>query len=461
MSTAYKITTKILFPEGAAPGAGSCFNRKIITRNGKGETILRGSALAGVLRRAYAEQFGVESNEDAVSRWFGSELDGDAVNESCVRVADTVINCNPVYERTHNMINRHTGAVAAGALVSLEAVSPGAEADISITLKPGVEQNGKCEEFISMLAGILGAGLLVGGNSNRGIGRMTVAGDIYCRRFALNTVGGAAQFLDAEYSERKTGVETKGDILVVTKFADSLVISLALGIPRGEDLLVGDGQDMDYALKPQSVTVKNGKSSYWRILGSSLRGIFRNWMTRLAVRDGESVRDSIHRWYAQDDEGSLNKYKPDLIGWGFFEGDERKKYQESPHALEDPILDLFGSMYKKSRIHITDAFSGTTDDTDSQVRMHVAVDRFSGGANEGALFDNQVLAGEHLRFPFTIILKAPLEKEIQWLIKTLRALHLGILHVGSSKGGGRLEIKAICAKGTGSQAITEFEKELN
>jgi hypothetical protein len=42
----------------------------------------------------------------------------------------------------------------------------------------------------------------------------------------------------------------------------------------------------------------------------------------------------------------------------------------------------------------------------------------------------------------------------------LRALHLGILSVGSSKSGGRLEIKSISATGSESKTITAFAREI-
>ncbi len=455
MNCAYKLTANIVFPEGISPGAGTLLNRKIVERNGKKDAVLRGSALAGVLRAAYAEKLGVSSQGEAVSRWFGSKQEGDNDTGSVVRVADAVIGCNATGERTHNMINRHTGAVFKNALVSVETIPPMAKADLSITLIPGAGEPVEYEAFINRFAEIMGNGLLAGGNSNRGIGRIIAVKAIYLRQFNLDTVDGTADFLDAEYRERSTGVELKGDPLVIRGCADHLTIALELGIPRGEDLLIGDGQDADYTLKPQSVAFADG-TEHWRIPGSSLRGIFRAWMTRLAARDGEPVSDSLDRWYAQED----SPYKPDLIGWGFYEGEERKRIQKHPYELTDPILDLFGSMYKKGRIHITDAYSGPIKAHEAQDRMHVAIDRFSGGANEGALFSNQVLHGENLRFPVTIILKTPSEKDVEWMVKTLRALHLGILHVGSSKGGGRLEIKDLSATCDGTGAITSFRQEL-
>lgn len=458
MLTIYKITAGIIFPEGAAPGAGSSSNRHVLTRNGNQEIILRGSALAGVLRHAYAERLGISYIEDQVSRWFGEGADSDVDNSSCIRVADAVIRCTTIHERTHNLINRHTGAPAKGGLFSFEAVPPMSTATLSMILEPGAGESEEYDAFIDHLVDILGTGLRVGGHSNRGVGRMTLVDDVYVRDFDLATVDGSADFLDAQYEERNKGVVLSGRKFRPGTQQDHLDIKLELGIPRGEDLLVGDGQETDYALQPQSVVFNDG-SEHWRIPGSSLRGIVRAWMTRLAARDGETLTDSVANWYNRCDDPAKS-YKPDLIGWGFKEKQDRTRYQENPDLLEDPILDLFGSMYKKGRIHISDAFSRPAEQRDTQDRYHVAVDRFSGGANEGALFDNQVLTGIRLVFPVTILLSTPQEKEVQWLVKTLRALHLGILSVGSSKSGGRLEIKSISATGSESKIITAFAREI-
>ncbi|MDY0222423.1 MAG: RAMP superfamily CRISPR-associated protein [Desulfobacterium sp.] len=460
MNNSYKLTAKVVFPEGVAPGAGGSSNKRVVAKNGKGQTLIRGTALAGVLRTAYARRIGAESQDGAVAQWFGEGAESDLETGSFVQVADAVIHCSSINERTHNLINRHTGAVVKGGLFSLEAVPPMALASLSITLKPGASDPEECAAFVCDIIGVIGNDPIVGGNSNRGIGRMKVVDGVYLRTFDLDSVDGVADFMDAEYNEREKGVELAGVKQEIPETEDKLTLSVELGIPRGEDVLVGDGQETDYALQPQSVMFAD-KTEHWRIPGSSLRGIFRAWMTRLAVRDGYGVCDSVEQWYDLYGGKDSNEYKSDSPGWGFVEKKDRTSYQKNPGLLNDPILDLFGSMYKKGRIHIADAFSTLpAEDADVQGRMHVAVDRFSGGANDGALFNNQVLAGEHLRFPVSISLTSPSEDEINWLVKTLRALHLGILAVGSSKSGGRLEIKSISAKGCGAESVTTFAQEL-
>ena len=439
MSKVYKITANVTFPEGVAPGAGSSSNKQIVATNGKDETVLRGTALSGVLRTAYAQYKGYKSTDDEVNQWFGTGLEGHREGDSHIQVTDAIIACKAVNERTHNMVNRHTGAVAKGALFTLESLPPMSKALLSFTLKDGAGEEEQYETFKKDLATILSSNLLVGGSSNRGIGRMVLNGEVLCQSFDLSNSDGVADFMDAEYKERTSGVQLVGDPIEKGEISEKTTITIELGIPRGEDILVGDGQERDYSLQPQRVMIDG--QEHWRIPGASLRGIFRGWMTRLAARDGEEVRDSNSRWEEQFDDGN-QEYKAHLSGWGF-EEDDRETYQNNPSLLNDPILDLFGSMYKKGRIHIADSFA--KKESEAQERMHVAVDRFSGGANEGALFNNQVLTGSKLRFPVTISIDSPKEKEMQRLEKTLIALHLGILRVGSSKSGGRLEIKKISA----------------
>ncbi len=494
MKPIYKLTAEVTFPEGVAPGMGNSSNRQMIAKNGKDEILLRGSALAGVLRHTYARAINKKTDDEDVCNWFGCPQEEDIGKEALVQVADLVLESQAVSERTHNLINRHTGAVVNKGLFSIEAVPPGSSGKLSITVNPNAGRPPSGErapetlkndtpeglimddpkEFTTLLAGYITDGLLVGGNSNRGIGRMEVDGKLHLQTFAMDQLDGIATFLDAQYKERRDGITLEGQPLNLSTSADILVADLELGIPRGEDVLVGDGLEADYMLKPQSVVFADGEQ-YWRIPGSSLRGIFRGWMTRLAVKeilslkeddqekpsplDGKRILDSVERW--DNCTSHPNTYNPDDIAWGFVDKENRQQFQEKPHELNDPILDLFGSLYQKSRIHISDAFSNQRVNKQAADRMHVAVDRFSGGAHEGALFQNQVLTGSDLKFSCKITIDRPREEEVAWLVKTLRALHLGILLVGSSKGAGRLEIKSLSVKGPMAGQFDVLLQEVN
>ena len=59
MSAAHAcLVLPLTFPEGVAPGHGRHGNRLLLTRDGQDRLILRGTALAGVLRHAYAKHHG-------------------------------------------------------------------------------------------------------------------------------------------------------------------------------------------------------------------------------------------------------------------------------------------------------------------------------------------------------------------------------------------------------------------
>jgi len=177
----------------------------------------------------------------APTLFIGEGAESDLETGSFVQVADAVIHCSSINERTHNLINRHTGAVVKGGLFSLEAVPPMALASLSITLKSGAGEPEEYAAFICDIIGVIGNDPIVGGNSNRGIGRMKVVDGVYLRTFDLDSVDGVADFMDAEYNEREKGVELAGVKQEIPETGDKLTLSVELGIPRGEDVLVGDG----------------------------------------------------------------------------------------------------------------------------------------------------------------------------------------------------------------------------
>ena len=131
------------------------------------------------------------------------------------------------------------------------------------------------------------------------------------------------------------------------------------------------------------------------------------------------------------------------------------------------VESLFGTCFNPGRIKISDGFQKCTDEDvakcpESQVRMHVAVDRVTGGAAEGMLFDNRVLIDPNQNasgFSFRISIRNPQEHDVRWLAQTLVALDIGVLRVGSSKSSGRLSLNGIMpdAKGKLDQ---EFKQRL-
>jgi hypothetical protein len=87
--------------------------------------------------------------------------------------------------------------------------------------------------------------------------------------------------------------------------------------------------------------------------------------------------------------------------------------------------------------------------------MHVAVDRITGGASEGFLFDCGVLCGG-AEFPVHITIRSPLEREARWLAKSLRAMDLGLIRLGSSKAVGAIAVRQVAAHGPHQDVFASF-----
>jgi CRISPR/Cas system CSM-associated protein Csm3 (group 7 of RAMP superfamily) len=436
----HRLALDLVFPSGISPGEGKDGNVLIVARDGRLRPVLRGTALAGALRH------GLRGTD--TERWFGRPLEGKASTEpSPLRVPDCVIETGQEENslvRTHNAIDRHTGAVLPGGLFSLQVLPPGCRTQVLLWLHDEGEAPA-AKAFLGQLVALLESGLTLGGHAARGIGRVEVAGAARYRLFDCGELEQHAEWLDehrAWRKERKAPMNGE-DLALAATPPGTLSVDLVLAIPAAQDLLVGDGQGLDHELEPQRVRCADG-TERWRIPGSALRGVFRAWMTRLAARAGLLVADSLHR------RRQLGAPDGDDLAWGLDPKDGRAEKQDAlaanPQLLRElvpcPIMRLFGSGYSKARIHFADALSdGPCQPGDQQRRAHVAVDRLTGGANEGFFFDSAVLAGP-VRFEVTITIREVEEQEAKWLVSTIRALDLGVLRVGSSKAGGAIELAA-------------------
>jgi CRISPR/Cas system CSM-associated protein Csm3 (group 7 of RAMP superfamily) len=456
-SFVYHMYARIVFPEGLTPGSGAFSNKINIAKDGAERPVLRGTAISGVIRHAYEDELKRKGKHPSESNnWFGRAVEDDQDDvTSLFSVADAVVDVGRSGNTTrmHNTVNRHTGAPIPRGLFSVETLPPGSQTVFHFSVACEKEKSSEYDQFVSTISEILKSEPIFGGCGNRGVGRAVVDGDILVEKFDLSTAKDYAAWLDSVYQLRKEGPSLKGSVLETAKTTDRLRLDIVLGTPRGEDIVVGDQHGLDYDLEPQTAIFTDG-TTHFRIPGSSLRGVFRAWMTRLAAREGCEISDSYTNFDQSKD------YKPDSRAWGFVHEERRTEYQKDPKKLNDPILSLFGSMYSRGRIHISDAYSSEIGEGDVSVRKHVAVDRFYGGAKEGALFTNSVLAMPRHDFPVSITVASPTKQEARWLSKTLRAMHMGLLAFGSSKASGRLAIKRLCVAGPQSHMFEALANDL-
>jgi len=260
--------------------------------------------------------------------------------------------------------------------------------------------------------------------------------------YKLDDYNQLKRFLDDDYKirlENSFPLPEKQFDDIETK-SSNLNINVEFTIPRGQDLVIGDTNALDYDVQMQNVLGADGKK-YWRLPGSSFRGVFRSWFNRLATKDGHLVADNIIDYFKKGIPTS------DDLAWCRIPKNERKEFQKHPEKIPCVVSQIFGSLYAKGKILFRDILI-PENDLNAQIRMHVAIDMISGGANEGSLFDNNVLTNKNNNsFNLNILLEKPNEQEIKWLIKTLHAIDSGLLRIGSSKAAGRLSVEKVTASG--------------
>ncbi len=406
----YVAVLPLVFPNGFTIGGSNGKSNVLeIERNGEKMPVIRGTSMAGLLRAATEES----DYCDEVEALFGKALDTNEDRQESMLVFHDVALPDASESSMHNRMNRHTGSPSADkGLFSVEKTAPGYEGELVLELRyrrgQDVEQG---PEFLKFLAETLNGGALVGGNSNRGGGLCKLKGNAYyLHAYDLTNAEQSAAYLDWAYAENKPLAEA--DKHSVAYGGDRFTVKVALRIPEGQDLLCAEGSDM----VPVETERADG-TRHWKIPGATLRGIFRGWMSRLAARSGEKLVDSV-------EEHRANPHR-----------------KETEMKGSDAIRDLFGSLEQKGRIHIGDAYSmENANKSHYQSRKHVVIDRFTGGTNDGKLFEDIVLVSSSLHFSLEISILDAEQKEVDWLRQTLQALNLGLIRVGSSKTSGRLEV---------------------
>jgi CRISPR/Cas system CSM-associated protein Csm3 (group 7 of RAMP superfamily) len=421
----HALTLQCVFPAGLSPGDERSRNLVTVTHDGMGRPLLRGTALAGALKRAYERCWGPDPQLfGTIAR--SSEEAGSGGTTSALRVCDTPLLMKAAPRlRSHNRIDRHTGTVADKAVFALESYPPGTRATLVLWLD---DADGAlaADAILSRLATLFARGLVVGGHAARGVGWLELSGEPLARTYDLDTAASYGAYLDAHRTWRESGTTPNGEVVGYHADEATLSVRFILTIPRGQDLLVADGRGVEYEAEPQCCTNADGDDC-WILPGSTLRGLFRSWVTHLAAAEGVTVFDAAPR----AGTGISNHLTGDTLG---------RAGADCADAVTCPIADLFGTLHAAGRIVIVDGVC-RTHEAQVQTRVHVAVDRITGGAIEGALFDNQVLISprEHpVRFPIRMRVTAPKESEARWLASALRALDLGLLRAGSSKAAGRL-----------------------
>lgn len=451
------------FKEGITAGHGSQGNRMLVELNGMGEPVLRGSSLAGCLRSAYGKLLNNKQNGQLSSIFGnGAEAENGGKNnyesDSALKIPDVVLDTglSIVNERICHMRSRHHGRPVDGGLFSIQFCPPGTKASVELHYEYDDESASyrpEAKVVFQKIGQILKEGLFLGGNSNRGVGLASLTDELKVHIFDDN-VNGYAEYFDYCY-DNKMAISWENLSIPNSELNNNkLILKLSWKIAEGEDLLVSSGGSADSALDPMLMKHANGKE-YYAIPGSSFRGVFRNWFNHLAAKEGKKVSDSVENFLKHHGDALNTTFSGDEISRLFTDKKVKIKPDEHKKYVVD---DLFGSLHKAGRIHISSAFQEKKNKNAEQDRAHVAIDYITGGAIEHMLFNTVVLVNNQDPFENEIIIQDPTEDEIKWLAKSLNAFNLGLLRLGSSKASGLMNVKILAVVGKSAEVFKQVFK---
>ncbi len=357
-------------------------------------------------------------------------------------------------------IDRRSGgpAAEAGALYDAEWIPAGTAFGLRLELARGAPP--EAEETLALALSEWAAGRgRVGGGAARGGGALSLEARTF-RRASLDSADGLLDFLRAP-STRERGEEEPGWLERRMEALHAAVAPRAAG-GAGETPLpeaaAGHFAELSFELTfagPVLVNDPAGALAHgvsfapvvagpgWTdpvLPGSSLRGVLRAQVERIARTLAAHSRgaDVAVLCPACDpfdrDEGSALRSCAELA-------EAREKAGAEP-PRDCAACALFGSTRQGSRLWIEDAPLCNGPPT-YRLRDFVAIDRFTGGALDGAKFDALPLYGA--RFGACLLLWNARPGELGALALALRDLHEGLATLGAhgSKGFGRAAVEGV------------------
>ena len=427
-----RFIVKTATPLHAGGGSSVEFDQPV-SRDPFGFWNIQASSLAGFLRAVIGSE-----DDSAAKQLFGSSTDG-GIRASDVWLSDAVLldfDGKPAWEkanrgediaipqgpfiRDHVKINLATGAAERSAKFDEEIVPPGAMFAFEMSLDSwnnddeALEKSER-ENFFRLFNLIKSNGLRVGGKAVNGYGSfVTEYGEI--REFDLRTAKGLEAWLNlcpAPKFAQSEGAEVGVEASELREKHSGIDATLSFRLRNATPVLVGgtntEDASYDMACLMTPVFIDGGSSHVqyrYTIPGSSIRGVLRHRVAEIASAlgsDGGKVADSVF--------GS--------IGADGKEGQGSMGHLLCMDVLLDPSKHAEGI-------------------------QHVKIDKFTGGAMSGALFDEAPIANE-FKADFNMTVKGIDPYGAKLLAHALLDFFTGELPIGggSNRGNGRLLLEGL------------------
>jgi CRISPR/Cas system CSM-associated protein Csm3 (group 7 of RAMP superfamily) len=380
--------------------------------------LLTGASIAGALRnylREYKHDYNVpESKTDLSTTLFGGIRSDDDGDQSSLIIYDSISSTLPTLElRDGVKIDSQTDTAADKAKYDLELLAAGTNFPLIFELL--IDQTFNANRLLKGLAialqGLEKGEISLGMKKRRGFGRCKVnewqiwdfnlTDPVQCRAW-LDYDHWTQGFLP-ELSEKATSIKKALDVELDRNEdqRDHLILQATFNVPGS--LLIRSGQ-ASTERAPDVVHLKSKRNGepIPVLSGTSLAGVLRH--------RAERIVNTLQ---------NISGQEPKLV------------------------TDLFGNaetnQSQSSRIIVHEAEIKETQDL---VQNRIAIDRFTGGAYHGALFDEQPIWGnDKSHLTITLEVRKPSDAEIGLLLLLLKDLWTSDLPIGgeSSIGRGRLK----------------------
>lgn len=185
----------------------------------------------------------------------------------------------------------------------------------------------------------------------------------------------------------------------------------------------GENTELDPSL-PDNQFIRSYHHGEYEVVipGSSIKGVFRNRVEKFL-------------------DGCCNVFDKDC----FYKAKEIRTNIEDKYKANCPACRIFGSLSLKSRIEFKDAFP-IKDTVKLTTRHNVGIDRVTGAAKHGALFEPEAL--EQGVFEVAIVIKNYFRWQLKAILQVFEDINEGYVTFGgvTSRGFGKMSVGEVRIK---------------
>lgn len=396
-------------------GEASLLKDALVQKDFNGLPMIPGTALTGVLRHSIEDVLGSKSEE--VKKWrrifgfqekeqgLGSRLRISSayimINEKEVAEGLKITIDDTIKAKFDNLPSRqhvridHKGVATGGGLFDNEVVFKGSRFKFEIELIGNESDRDTWDNILKKIQSPL---FRIGQGTRNGYGNLKVH-QIRSRIFDLKT---DKDFNDYSAFDVSLNID---DFLSETTFSEETIekglIKYTLSLQPDSDFFIfsegfGDEDVDNKPLEEEIVVYENGtltfKEKQTVIPASSIKGAIAHrtsfHFNKLKGRFADQLFPTLGKEIAVElYTGSGNKAVNELFGLG--SGFEWKEAKEKVKNMPPPEYDEYGES-RRGKVIINDLYFSNDEVKNDKIFNHVAIDRFTGGAMEGALFSEKV-----------------------------------------------------------------------